>query len=310
METPKQAQTSAKKIARFLIEKEPDKIMGYRLMRALRWDLLEKAPPAENGKTQLAAPAPELLTSIQTALAAKEYKAALDKAEIGFTAGANHLCLSLQRTSALCCKNLGGPFAALNQAILFETGILLKRIPDLLNLTFSDGTPLCDDAAKEWVASEVHPQFSASTGSGDTTQQSPVAGIDPIELEKKEALSLAAGGGIEKALDLVQKGLRGSANERDNFRRSIVLCGLLLTAKQPDIALSILDSLHEKITSYHLDKWDPDLSVEAWSAMAKALKMAKANKPPNVLAAMHEKLGAVLGRISQIDPKKAFSLNI
>jgi hypothetical protein len=160
------------------------------------------------------------------------------------------------------------------------------------------------------VASEVHPQFSASTGSGDTTQQSPVAGIDPIELEKKEALSLAAGGGIEKALDLVQKGLRGSANERDNFRRSIVLCGLLLTAKQPDIALSILDSLHEKITSYHLDKWDPDLSVEAWSAMAKALKMAKANKPPNVLAAMHEKLGAVLGRISQIDPKKAFSLNI
>jgi type VI secretion system protein VasJ len=310
METPKQAQTSAKKIARFLIEKEPDKIMGYRLMRALRWDLLEKTPPSENGKTQLASPAPELLASLQSALAAKEYKAALDKAEIAFTAGANHLCLSLQRISALCCKSLGDQYSALHRAVLLETGILIKRVPELLALSFSDGSPLCDDATKEWIAAEVNPQFSASGAETGALSKAPEAGVDPLEGEKKEALALAAGGAVEKALDLVQKGLRNSANERDNFRRSIVLCGLLITAKQPDIALSILESLSEKIVDYHLDKWDPDLSVEAWSAMVKALKMAKANKPANMVAAMHEKLGVTLGKISQIDPKKAFSLNI
>jgi len=309
METPKQAQTAGKKIARFLIEKEPDKIMGYRLMRALRWDLLEKAPPAENGKTQLAPPPPELLASLQSALAAKEHKAALDKAEVAFTAGANHLCLSLQRISALCCKNLGDQFAALHRAVLFETGVFIRRIPELPSLMFSDGSPLCDEATKEWIALEVNPQFSASTGEA-AAQKAPGAAADPLELEKKEALALAAGGSVEKALDLVQNGLRNSANERDNFRRSIVLCGLLITAKQPDIALSILESLNEKIAQYHLDKWDPDLSVEAWSALVKALKMAKAGKPPNVQALMHDKLGAALGKISQIDPKKAFSLNI
>jgi len=37
--------------------------------------------------------------------------------------------------------------------------------------------------------------------------------------------------------------------------------------------------------------------------------MAKGNKPPNVQAAMHEKLNVVVSKISQIDPKKAFSLN-
>jgi type VI secretion system protein VasJ len=310
METPKQAQTTGKKIAQFLIEKEPDKIMGYRLMRCLRWDIIEKAPPAENGKTQLAPPAPELFSGPLNALTAKDFNTALDKAESAFAAGANHFCLELQRISAIACKNLGGPYAALQQAILFETGMLIKRVPELLKLSFSDGTPLCDDAAKEWIASEVQAQFSVTTSSdGSAARTASNAGNDRVEQEMKEAQALAAGGSVEKALDLIQNALRGSSSERDNFRRSIMLCDLLMAAKQPDIALSILESLHEKINNYHLDKWDPDLSVEAWSAMVKVIKMAKGNKPPNVQAAMLEKLNVVVSKISQIDPKKAFSLN-
>jgi type VI secretion-associated protein, VC_A0119 family len=311
METPKQAQTSGKKIARFLVEKEPDKIMGYRLMRSLRWDLLEKAPPAENGKTQLAPPPAELLSGLQNVLTAKDFKSALDKAEAAFAAGANHLCLGLQRISAIACKNLGGPYAALQRAIYFETGMLVKRVPVLLQLSFSNGSPMCDDATKEWIASEVRPQFSDSTPEGCMAAGGgAISGsIDRVEKEMKEAQALAASGSIEKALDLIQNALRCSSSERDNFRRSIMLCNLLVSAKQPDIALSILESLHEKINNYHLDKWDPDLSVEAWSSMVKVLKMAKANKPPNVQAAMHEKLNMVVSKISQIDPKKAFSLN-
>ena len=218
--------------------------------------------------------------------------------------------MGLQRISALACKNLGGPYAALQQALHFETGMLIKRVPELLKLSFSDGTPLCDDAAKEWIASEVQAQFSVSTSSdGSAARTASNAGNDRIEQEMKEAQALAAGGSVEKALDLIQNALRSSSSERDNFRRSIMLCDLLMAAKQPDIALSILESLHEKINNYHLDKWDPDLSVEAWSAMVKVIKMAKGNKPPNVQAAMHEKLNVVVSKISQIDPKKAFSLN-
>jgi len=77
---------------------------------------------------------------------------------------------------------------------------------------------------------------------------------------------------MEAALDLLQNAIRNSSNERDNFRRSILVCTLLMSAKQPDIALSILESLAEKIQLYHLDKWDPDLAVEAWSIMVKCSK--------------------------------------
>jgi type VI secretion system protein VasJ len=306
METPKQAQASAKKAAYFLIEKEPQKLMGYRLIRSLRWDVLEKAPPSENGKTQLAPPSAELQTSLNSALQANNFKAAFDKAESAFTSAANHLWLGLQRIAATACKGLGQPYAAVHAALLFETGLLVKRVPEIMALSFSDGTPLCDDATKDWIASEVRPLFSAD-GSGASSGGAQ-AGGDPVEAEKKEANALAASGKIEKALDLLQAAIRSSGCERDNFRRSIVVCSLLVSAKQPDIALSILENLHEKINDYHIDKWDPDLAVEAWSAMVKVMKMAKAGKQPNVQAALHEKMNAIVSKISQIDPKKAFSL--
>ena len=187
MDTPKQAQTIARKAAFFLIEKEPQKAMGFRLMRCLRWDILEKAPPAENGKTQLAPPPADLAASLGAMISNKEFKPAFDKAETAFTAGANHLWLGLQRFSALACRGLGETYKPVEQAILLETGLLVKRIPDLLKLSFSDGTPFCDDAAKEWIAQTVMPLFGQADAG---TAGKGAAGGDRLEEEKKRSLPL------------------------------------------------------------------------------------------------------------------------
>jgi type VI secretion system protein VasJ len=308
MDTPKQAQTIARKAAGFLIEKEPQRPMGFRLMRSLRWDIFEKAPPSEGGKTQLAPPAADLVASLNTSLNNKEFKPALDKAETAFAAAANHLWLGLQRIAALACQGLGEPYKPIEQAILFETGLFVRRFPDIMTLSFSDGTPFCDEATKEWIATQVMPVFSAG-GATATKKESAGSSGDRVEDEKKQVASLTSTGKTEAALDLLQNAIRNSSNERDNFRRSILVCNLLVTAKQPDIALSILDSLDAKIQLYHLDKWDPDLAVEAWGIMVKVLKVARTGKAPPLQASMTEKQNSILSKISQIDPKKAFSLN-
>ena len=307
MDTPKQALGIVRKAAYFLIEKEPQKAMGFRLMRSIRWDIFEKAPPSENGKTQLAPPPADLVSSLSAMIANKEFKPALDKAEVAFAAGANHLCLGLQRIAAVACQSLGEPYKPVEQAILFETGLFIKRIPDLLKLSFSDGSPFCDEATKEWIARQVLPNFSQDVAAV-AKKDADTPGGDKVEKEKKEAASLTASGKMEAALDLLQNAIRNSSNERDNFRRSILVCTLLMSAKQPDIALSILESLTEKIQLYHLDKWDPDLAVEAWSIMVKVLKAARANKPAPQQTSMTDKQNSILSKISQIDPKKAFSL--
>jgi type VI secretion system protein VasJ len=308
MDTPKQAQTIARKAAGFLIEKEPQRPMGFRLMRSLRWDIFEKAPPAENSKTQLAPPPADLVASLNASLGNKEFKPALDKAETAFTAAANHLWLGLQRIAALACQGLGEPYKPVEQAILFETGLFVRRFPDIMKLSFSDGSPFCDDATKDWIATAVMPIFSAD-GAAAQKKESGESSGDKVEDEKKKVATLTSTGKTEAALDLLQNAIRNSSNERDNFRRSILVCNLLVTAKQPDIALSILDSLDAKIQHYHLDKWDPDLAVDAWGIMVKVLKVARANKSPQQQASMTDKQNSILSKISQIDPKKAFSLN-
>ncbi len=308
MDTPKQAQAIARKAAYFLIEKEPQRPMGFRLIRSVRWDIFEKEPPNENGKTQLAPPPSDLVASLNTLIANKEFKTALDKAEVAFTTGANHLWLGLQRIAVQACQGLGEPYKQVEQAIAFETGLFVKRLPEITKLLFSDGSPFCDDATKEWIAKVVMPIFSQQDASGSKKGAAESEG-DKVENEKREVARLTSSGKTEAALDLLQNAIRNSSNERDNFRRSILVCNLVMLVKQPDIALSILESLADKIQTYHLDKWDPDLAVEAWSIMVKVLKAARANKPAPLQASMTEKQNTILSKISQIDPKKAFSLN-
>jgi len=307
MDTPKQAQTIVRKAANFLIEKEPQKPMGFRINRTLRWDIFEKSPPAENGKTQLAPPPADLATTLNTLINNKEFKPALDKAELAFSAGANHLWFGLQRLAAMACAGLGEPYKPVEQAILYETGLFVRRIPEILNLNFSDGSPFCDDVTKEWIAKSVMPLFSSESAASQKKESE--ENLDKVEEVKKQVAALISSNKTEAALDVLQNAIRNSSNERDNFRRSIIMCNMLLGAKQPDIALSILDSLDAKIQLYHLDKWDPDLAVDAWSIMVRVLKVARASKPAPVQATMTEKQNTILSKISQIDPKKAFSLN-
>jgi type VI secretion system protein VasJ len=304
METPKQAQAIARKAARFLEEKDAPRIMGFRLMRSIRWDLFEKAPPAENGKTQLTGPNEQQRTYLANLLSQKEWKTLFDKSEETFASAANHLWLPLPRFSAMAAKELGEPYKEVRRAILMETRYFLERIPDIVNLSFTDGTPFCDDATRQWIAEEV----AAAGGSGAPAGKSK-APADPLEAEEKEVNALVAANQLEKALEVLQNGMRNSSREEDNFKRSILVGKLLLKAKQPDIALSVLESLDDKIALFHLDRWDPDLAIEAWSVLVQAIKVAKAGKPQNILASMSEKQAAILKKISQISPQKAFELN-
>lgn len=299
METPKQAQTSIRKAAGFLVEHEPQRIMGYRIMRAIRWDIIEKLPASDNNKTQLCAPPAELVAGIATMLANKEYKLVLDKAESAFASGTNHLWLNLQRMSALACEGLGEPYNAVHSVLIAETALLLQRLPMLTELTFVDGTPFCDAQTKEWIKTRV---MSQSTDS-KTTSENPSHILDK---EKQEAASLFTAGKAEDAIALLQNAIRNSATERDNFILSLSLCSLLNNAKHPDISLAILDTLTGKATLFNLDKWDTDLVVDMLLLRIETIKLARQGKPPPQQTVLTDKLSTAINMIYQLNPHKAF----
>lgn len=304
MDSPKKAQGAIRKAALFLIEKEPTKPMGYRLLCSVRWDLLEKAPPAEGGKTQLPPPNPQQRTYFQNLVSQNDWKTIIEKGEAAFVSGANHLWLDLQRLIATACKELGSDYHTIRSAVITETALLLKRIPDLPSLAFSDGSALCDDATKDWIHTDVATALGtdAATGSGP-------AHTDTVEEEQRTINRMVAAGQLEEALTFIQTSIRSSASERDNFRRTIIVGTLLLKAKQADIAVSVLEALDQKIDLYNLAKWEPDLAVDAWSALIGTYKVSKTQKPQNLQLVLQDKQNAVLSKISHIDPRKAFSLN-
>ena len=305
MDTPKQAQAVIRKAALFLTENEPTKIMGYRLMRSVRWDVLEKAPPADGGKTQLPAPNPQQRVYFQKLTGDNEWKTILEKAEAAFVSGANHMWLDLQRMICTACKELGAEYAAVRKAVLIETAVLVNRIPDIVSLNFSDDSAFCDDATKDWISSEVQ----TALGSEEGAQGGSGGAADALAEEQREINQLVSGGKIEDALAMVQANMRSSSNERDNFRRTVLTGSLLLKAKQPDIAMSVLESLDQKIESHGLNKWDPDIAVEAWANLVMAYKVGKSQKAQNVQVTITEKQNEILGKISQLDPKRAFVLS-
>ncbi len=306
MENTKDAQANGRKIALFLIEKEPEKSMGYRLIRTLRWSAVEKPPPAESSKTKIEGP-PEARKTFLTGLVGKgEWKKLLESTEKDFSSGPTHYWLDLQRMSATASKNLGEAYKQVHEAICLETALFLNRIPEIPDLCYADGSPFCDEATKDWIGSDVSSVLSSSEG-----RSAGGAGSSdgPLREEKKEINELVSAGKTDKAVEILQSRMNDSGSQRINFKRSLMLCNLLFSAKHADIACAILESLHEKITAYNLDKWEPDLAVDAWCLLVKAYKLVGSSKPQNMQIAIQEKQNSILSKISCIDPKSALKLN-
>ncbi len=304
LENTKDAQANARKVALFLIEKEPEKPMGYRLLRSLRWDGLINTPPAEGGKTRLEGPIAQKISFLQGLVGKSDWKKALSSAETTFGGGTTHYWLDLQRISANACKELGDAYDSVHRAICVETALLIQRIPDIKELTFSDGTPFCDNATKDWLESDVAAILSQSGSNGSAGS----GGEDPLKEEKKEINKLVSAGKIGDAVEILQRKINESGSERVNFKRSLLLGDLLISSKNADIALAILESLQEKIDRFHLDKWESDLAVESWCLLVKAYKIVSANKPQNIQTTILEKQNSILHKISCIDPKSALKL--
>lgn len=304
MDTPKQAQGVVRKAALILIEKEPTKPSGYRLLRCVRWDLLEKAPPSDSGKTQLTGPSEQQRNYFQKLLAEKQWKTIIEKAESAFCSGGNHLWLDLQRLVAMACRELGTEYAAVHSAVLFETALLIARIPELTALNFSDGTPLCDEATKDWIMAEI-PKTAGANGNVAAAESS----NDQVDEERHKLNAVISSGKIDEALAILHEKITGSSVERDNFRRTVMAAELLIRAKQPDVAVSMLESLDNTLEERNLYKWDPAVAVSAWSALVAAYKAARSSKPQNVQIVIQEKLTTILGKISKIDPGKVLTLS-
>ena len=298
------ARSAVIEAATFLRDADATNLVPYRLLRSLRWDILTDAPPNENNVTRLEPPLDQRCTYLRGLLEKGEHETLLQEGERSFQDGTFHVWLDLQRLVISALNGLGASYAPLADALTTDLAVLVRRVPDLLTLRFTDDTPFADPLTIEWIDTTVRPALAADGEASGTTAQ-PDEG-DPLADAYAEARA-QSGSDLGAALATLQA-VAPAGTRRFAFRRRLYEATLCTRAGQHAVARALLERLADDIRRHQLDAWEPHLALAAQKELYTcytelARKAAPANK-----AALHEKSQQALDAIAQMDAMEALGL--
>lgn len=236
----------------------------YHMVRYATWRGITEAPPAQaEGRTQLAPVPGDRVAQYEKMLAAGHHADLLSGVEV--SVARNPFWLTGQRLSDAALGALG--HIAARAALRYEVRTFVGRIPALLELKFSDGSPFADAATRDWITQQVMAPEPASTA--QAVAAAPAGGdwrdmLDTVTAE-------AAPGDL---LDLLARLDRALTNERDPRRRflwGMALARACLDGGQKALARAQLERLNDQFSALGLDAWEPSLGADLTAALAESL---------------------------------------
>ena len=172
-----------------------------------------------------------------------------------------------------------------NRAGAGAVAALTRRLPALLDLKFSDGTPLASPAAALWIRHELAGQNGTSK--------------DAVDATLAEARGLVARNAFGDATQLVLKRFASLSSKRDRFRCRLALAKLCLEGGRADLAVPQLESLDEEARKLGVEEWEPEVAAE----LARALWTCYRTSPTPERAEAH------FARLCRLDPAAAIQGN-
>ncbi|HEX6930344.1 MAG TPA: type VI secretion system protein TssA [Gammaproteobacteria bacterium] len=288
-------QDTARKVADFWLSQRATDPRAFRLTRMATWLLIDQAPPAENNRTQLNPPAAERLKAFQIQFEQGQFDKLVPELEL--SVARTPFWLDGQHLSFRALGMLGPAAAEAAAAVQAETLHFVERLPVMLELAFSDGTPFANDATRLWL--------EEARGAGGSSGGGAKAEAAPWSDAFKDARSQAAKGELPKAVAAMQAGLAKAGTALERFHWRLALAELLAGAGQNMIAAALLEALGDEIEHRRLDEWQPALAARVFVQLAACYrKEASGKKPHPEAAARLEKAHA---RLSRLDPAAALN---
>lgn len=286
-----QAVQATAKIAKYLLTQDDKDARGYRLMRAVHFGGLTTPP-----KDRLIPPPPQPRRQFfENQLATGNWPQLLTDAEAQFAT--TPLWLDMQRYVALAANGLGTAYQAVHDAIALETVALSRRMPELFELAFKDGTPFADGGTRAWL-NEVAGQFGGGAVSGAAAGDALAKAID----EARKLLSQAKG---EDAVARLSQAMDGSASRRQRFRAQLALANFCLDMNRLSLAGSLLEGLEQVIDQYRLEDWEPELAARTFRDLYAFLQKSRPKPTPEDAA----RSAGVFARLCRLDPALALKLD-
>jgi len=239
------------KAATVLREANPADPFSYRLLRAIVWEDLMDAPTANaEGVTEQSGGDAGFAAQVEERLEKGEYAAILPDCEAKFVA--DRLWLDVHFLLHRAMEGLGKPYAAARRALGAEVVRIVRAVPALLEIKFSDGTPMAGEPTRLWILHEL----------GASTAKAASSGANGLETALAEARKMVARKNFPEAAALLQKESRTAVNRRDRFLGRLYLAKLCAEAGRADLALPQLEGLDEEGRKFALEEWEPSLALE------------------------------------------------
>jgi type VI secretion system protein VasJ len=288
------------KVASFLLEKDPMNPVGYRYRRLALWSKVSNLPAATNSKTQIPPPTPQIQQPLTDLRNNANWSALLKSAEQRLS----HFIfwLDLNRFVAESLAGLGEDYQQAHDVVCQETAFVLHRFPGLVELLFSDGTPIADSETKSWLKSiELGSGRPMSEALQVTDTGGGANGKDKMIETIKTVQALAKQNKLVDAVKSLQAELQSSFSKKEALLWRLALCQILIGSKRTDMALPHLELILKDIDAFRLSTWDPELAL-------KGLKVVWTGFNNHTNKEYKHNAETVLNRISELDPVAALNL--
>jgi len=272
-------------------QKDPCHPLAFRLNRLAAWLPVQSAPPAADGKTRLPAPDKNALNSLRGLRQSGNWNELLAAAESRVNQYLFWLDLSCWAAESL--TRLGHP--ELGREIGDDTVAFVQRVPGLDRLAFADGTPFADPDTRAWLSqlSSARAPAGPSDGGGSTGNE--------LGERLQAAEQLLAANKIGEAIELFSGKIQTVSSLREKLMWEVGLCRLLNLARKTRLAGPFIKDMLELIDTHRLERWEPDLALEALMVIWTGLRQLDDKKDAQLLE-------TVFDRITALKPSKALEL--
>ena len=268
---------------------EPLAALPLRLARIAAWGAVLALPPAAEGKTRIPPPDKQAVAAITNLYHAARWAAEARVVQFLFW-------IDLSRYSAEALEQLG--HAGLAAVVAAETADFIGRLPGLERLAFSDGTLFANDDTRQWLQTISRPSTEgpARSAPADSNRLD-----DQVAVQTAEGLKLIRDNKIATALDAFSAKITTASSIRERFLWELGLCRLLVNAKKTRLAVPYIQEILSMLDAHRIEKWEPELAVEALTTAFSGLRQQADKKDEKLL-------DDVLNRIAALNPSKALDL--
>jgi type VI secretion system protein VasJ len=286
---------ATKAIRDFLLQKKAY-LQALSFSRALRWGGLN-LPPHEQGKTRISSLRQAGWNELQQAGERGEGEGAFLLCENLFLEPGGQFSLDLQLAAFQAAGRFGREDLAAGIAELTQS--LVRRLPEILDLSFEDGRPFASPETRKWLDARLARGEEAGPGEKEgwsALLESALAEARRLSPKKKLAEGLAC--------------LKSVAvcSEKERLSLRLTMARLCLEGGRPDLALPALDDLAKRVEEESLHLWDPSLALGIWKTSLEAGRLFAPKATGDEAETLRNKMTDLRTLICRADPEAAVRL--